>query len=153
MNLRFVLLLPALLMLAACEPQKLPVVEPLQEPLPLGGAAAPRVNGDVGSPDRTAAAQIAYGNIAPVTLPPISGSGGSGGDVSLDFADTDIRAVVAQILGSLLRVNYTIDPSVHGTATLRTSTPLARSQLLPALQTLLAQNGATIVQSGSIYRV
>ena len=45
------------------------------------------------------------------------------------------------------------DPAVRGTATLRTATPLNRTQLLPALQALLAQNGATLVQSGGIYRV
>ncbi len=77
----------------------------------------------------------------------------SGGDISLDFADTDIRAVVAQILGNILKVNYTIDPAVHGTATLHTAQPLARAQLLPALQTLLAQDGAALIESGGIYRV
>ena len=71
-----------------------------------------------------------------------------GGDISLDFADTDIREVVAQILGTLLHVNYTIDPAVHGTATLHTVNPSPRSRLLPTLQALLAQNGATVVQIG-----
>ena len=76
-----------------------------------------------------------------------------GGDVTLDFADTDIRDVVAQILGSILRVNYTIDPAVRGTATLRTVRPLPRAELLPTLQALLAQNGAALVSSGNLYRV
>jgi general secretion pathway protein D len=71
----------------------------------------------------------------------------------LDFADTDIREVSTQILGNILKLNYTIDPAVHGAATLRTVTPLARSQLLPVLQSLLAQNGAALVQSGGLYRV
>ena len=75
------------------------------------------------------------------------------GDISLDFADTDIREVVAQILGNILKLNYTMDPSVHGTATLRTVTPVPRSQLLLTLQSLLAQNGAALVQSGNLYRV
>jgi general secretion pathway protein D len=50
-------------------------------------------------------------------------------------------------------VNYTIDPAVRGTVTLRTAAPLARAQLIPALETLLSQNGATMVQSGELYRV
>jgi len=50
-------------------------------------------------------------------------------------------------------VNYTIDPAVRGTVTLRTAAPLARAQLVPALQTLLSQNGATLVQAGELYRV
>ncbi len=61
--------------------------------------------------------------------------------------------MVAQILGAMLHANYTIDPTVHGTATLRTAAPLARSQLIPTLQALLAQSGATLVQNGALYRV
>jgi general secretion pathway protein D len=75
------------------------------------------------------------------------------GDISLDFADTDIREVVAQILGTILKVNYTIDPAIRGTATLHTVRPLNRSELLPALESLLAQNGAALVSSGALYRV
>ncbi len=71
----------------------------------------------------------------------------------MDFADTDIREVVSQILGVILKLNYTIDPAVHGTATLRTQRPLARSQLLGVLQSLLTENGAALVQAGSLYRV
>ena len=75
------------------------------------------------------------------------------GDISLDFADTDIREIVAQILGTILKVNYTIDPTIRGTATLHTVRPLNRSELLPALESLLAQNGAALVTSGALYRV
>jgi general secretion pathway protein D len=82
-------------------------------------------------------------------VPPLAG----GGDISLNFVDTDIREVVSQVLGGILRATYTIDPGVSGTATLRTAQPVARAQLLPILQTLLAQNGAALVQAGGIYRV
>jgi len=75
------------------------------------------------------------------------------GDISLDFADTDIREIVAQVLGTILKTNYTIDPAVHGTATLHTVRPLNRSELVPTLESLLAQNGAAIVQNGALYRV
>ena len=40
---------------------------------------------------------------------PAEGQGG----ISFNFADTDIRAVAAQILGNMLHVNYTIDPDVE----------------------------------------
>ncbi|MCL2430556.1 MAG: type II secretion system protein GspD, partial [Alphaproteobacteria bacterium] len=50
-------------------------------------------------------------------------------------------------------MNYTIDPSVKGTTTFRTARPLPPSRLLPTLQTLLAQNGAAIVESNGLYRV
>jgi general secretion pathway protein D len=111
-----------------------------------------RVNGTLGTTNVPPAASTSYGTPATISLP-ANAPGATGGDVSLDFADTDIREVAAQILGTILRVNYTIDPAVHGTATLHTVTPIARSQLLPTLQSLLTQDGAVLVQSGSLYRI
>jgi general secretion pathway protein D len=77
----------------------------------------------------------------------------SQGDISLDFADTDIHTVVDQILGGILHQNYTIDPAVQGAVTLHTVNPLARAALIPTLQTLLAQNHAELVQANGLYRV
>ena len=61
------------------------------------------------------------------------------GDISLDFADTDIREVVAQILGTILQGQLHDRPggARHGDAA--HATPLTRAQLLPALQALLAR--------------
>jgi general secretion pathway protein D len=72
---------------------------------------------------------------------------------TLTFVDTDIREVAKNILGGILKVNYTIDPAVHGSATLDTATPLPRSALLPTLSVLLNQNGATLVQRDGTYLV
>ena len=139
-------------LLAGCDRAETPVLEALP-PLPPAGsaAAAPRINGRVGSTDATPPAQIAMGQGRALALP--AGGAAGGGDISLNFVDTDIREVVAQVLGGILRVNYTMDPAVRGTATLRTVTPVARAQVLPALNAVLAQNGATITQSGGLYRV
>jgi general secretion pathway protein D len=146
------LLLLLLVVLSGCERPEQPSILALSD-LPGAPNAAPaRINGSVGAPQAAPPAQIAYGTQSDPTLPTQSGTQ-QPGDISLDFADTDIREVVAQILGNILKVNYTIDASVRGTATLRTVAPLPRSQLLPTLQSLLAQNGAALVQSGSLYRV
>lgn len=151
---------PVLLLLAtaACTANEQPVIAPLPgvPGLPGTTAGAPaRIDGVVGSTENRAQPQFSYGTGAGVRAPAGGGRGAtvSGGAVSLDFIDTDIREVVAQILGSILKVNYTVDPGVRGTATLRTPAPLATSQLLPVLQTLLAQNGASLVQADGIYRV
>ncbi len=116
------------------------------------GLATPRISGTVaGAPTEPhVAASVSPGVVVSTST---ASGGGGGGSVTLDFADTDIREVAAQILGNTLHVNYTIDPAVHGTATLRTVTPLSNAQLIPVLQSLLAQNGATLVQSGGVYRV
>jgi general secretion pathway protein D len=75
------------------------------------------------------------------------------GDISLNFVNTDISAVVDQILGTILQLNYTIDPNVQGAVSLRTVVPIARDALIPTLQTLLAQVNAVLVQSNGVYRV
>ena len=118
---------------------------------PVNGVVPPTAN--IGSTERAPAAQFAYGpgQTFQGARPP--GAAPGPGDISLDFADTDVREVVAQILGTQLRVNYTIDPAVRGTVTLHTATMVSQSQLLPILQTLLAQVGATLLQSDGLYRV
>ena len=73
--------------------------------------------------------------------------------MTLNFADADIRQIAATILGDGLKVTYTIDPSVHGTATIRSERALPPAELLAALQSLLAQNGATLVVRDGLYRV
>jgi general secretion pathway protein D len=75
------------------------------------------------------------------------------GGVTLNFLDTDIREIARAILGTTLKLNYTIDPRVHGTASISTGTPLPRSDLLPTLETLLNQNGATLVERNGIYDI
>jgi general secretion pathway protein D len=145
----------AVLMVAALLGCQRPL-EPTVTELPaLPGESAgttPRVNGNVGTPSGVPPALVSLGTpqspVAPPGMP-----GATVGDISLDFADTDLREVTAQILGTILKLNYTIDPAVHGSATLHTERPLPRSQLLSVLQSLLAQNGAALVQIGSLYRV
>ncbi len=141
--------------LAGCtRPETPPPVTPLAGLPPGIGAASQRLSGTVGRTETVDRSIVSYapGRSAsgPGAAPVVSGAGG---DVSLDFADTDIREVTAQILGNLLHVNYTIDPAVRGNATLHTAVPVPRSELLPTLQVLLSQTGATLVQSGAMYRV
>lgn len=149
-----------LALLAGCAPRAAPGLAPGAElngvtPLPSvvgNAAAAARQSGTVGTPKALPPPAFAYGRqpgtaAAAATLP------GGAGEVSLDFADTDIREVVAQILGTMLHQSYTIDPAVHGTATFHSAMPLARAQLLPMLQMLLGQAGAMLVQAGSVWRV
>jgi general secretion pathway protein D len=149
---RSLILLLGLTPISGCNPPSPPAIPALPS-LPGGATAAPpRINGSIGAPDALPPAGVSYGrdDQAPSSQPLIDTAQG---DVSLDFADTDIRVVVAQILGTLLKVNYTIDPAIHGSATLHTVRPLNRSQLVPTLESLLAQNGAALVTSGGLYRV
>jgi general secretion pathway protein D len=141
-----------LITLTGCNRPSPPAIPALTE-LPSGASAAPpRLNGAVGSPNALPPPQVSFGKQNETSVQPPAAEPGPG-DISLDFADTDIREVAAQILGGILKVNYTIDPTIHGTATLHTVRPLNRAELVPTLESLLAQNGAALTTNSGLYRV
>jgi len=141
-------------LLAACQNvPSAPDLEPLEEPRAVE-AAPPRVSGviPVERRERAFTTQgVAEGPV--VSPPPLPGAAGQAGDVTLNFVDTDIREIARTILGTTLKLNYTIDPNVHGTGSIDTGTPLPRSALLPTLETLLNANGATLVERNGVYAV
>ncbi|MBB2205322.1 type II secretion system secretin GspD [Gluconacetobacter takamatsuzukensis] len=129
-----------------------PRVRPLSGALPLANPAPESPEGRIGTTDASGQPQYSYGRN---TLPSLRAQGFAAGEgqVSLNFADTDIRDAAAQILTDILRVNYTIDPAVHGTVTLHTSAPLTNAQVLPALQVILAQVQAVLLHNDGLYRI
>lgn len=148
----------ALIALAGCAQQAVPTPRPADAAI----MASPLKSRAPGADDHNAAhipgarlpaPAASYGAelLAPATAMPALHL--PDGGVSLDFADTDIRAVIAQILGGILHVTYTIDPRVTGKATLHTAQPLPPADLIPTLQTLLAENNAELVADHDVYRV
>ncbi len=108
------------------------------------GAISPAPGGEAGS-------TVDYGQRPPPRIP---GAGSVGaGDVTLNFPDMDIREMVAAVLGKVLGVPYTIDPSVSGTVNLVTPAPVPRDKVLPMLLSVFAQRGVTIVESAGLYQV
>jgi len=77
----------------------------------------------------------------------------SGNAVVLNFEGADLREVVRSILGDTLGEAYTIDASVGGTVTLRTTTGIPRDALPGTLEMLLRMNGAGMVKEAGIYRI
>lgn len=71
----------------------------------------------------------------------------------LNFVDTEISSVVASVIGDGLGLPYAVDPQVKGPMTLQVAQPLAREQVLPALEASLAIYGAALVNSGGVYHV
>ena len=143
----------ALALPVACQAPAPPGLQPLEQPSNLQ-AAEPRVSGAI-PPDLSH--QRAFVEQSPATTPTVPPRPGSGaaqtGDVTLNFVDTDIREIARTILGTTLNLNYTIDPNVHGTASIETGTPVARSALLPMLENLLNANGATVIERNGVYAV
>jgi general secretion pathway protein D len=130
------------------------------------GETADRLAGQVGGGEVTpreevpdARPQIFPGSGRFVQSPRAAGASRSGlaetdeGEVTLSFADTEIREVVRIILGETLGLNYTVDPAVQGTVTLRTNRPIPREALLPTLETLLDDKGYGLFEEDGLYQV
>jgi general secretion pathway protein D len=75
------------------------------------------------------------------------------GEISLNVVDADIREVVRLVLEDGLNANYVIDPAVSGTITVRTSRPLAASDMLSTLDSVLNLNGAALIEQSGVYKV
>jgi len=75
------------------------------------------------------------------------------GDVTLNFANAEIREVVDAVLGQALGLSYIIDPKVEGQVTARTSMPIPRKSVIPALENILALNGAALTYKDGIYKI
>ncbi len=146
----------ALVVLCSCQQPQLGLT-PLEQPSALQ-PAAPRISGPIPTnrsqeqpfEDRRAPSVAGAAGSSP---PPPGVAAGQGGDVTLNFVDTDIREIVRAVLGTTLKVDYTIDPAVHGTGSIETPAPLPRSALLGALEALLNQNGASMVERNGIYDI
>jgi general secretion pathway protein D len=143
------------LLLAACA-APVPYPAPLARPAAMPASAGPEPEG---VPARTAEqpperAMLFPGSgafVNPNPRPAMRSVGG--GRINLNYEGADIRAVAANILGTLLKENYTIHPAVQGTVTLRTSEPIPPSALLQTLETLLRQYGATLVREEGLIKV
>jgi len=151
--LRVLLLSTAVIALVGCKSQQQSLEELPGNANTQAGVASPRVNGVVTPPrGPLQPPEVAYGGSASVKGKH-GATAGEEGDVMLNFADTDIKEVIRQILGDILHVNYVVDPAVAGTVTLETHQPVPKAQLMGTLETLLNQNGATLTQNNGIYRV
>ncbi len=74
-------------------------------------------------------------------------------EFTLNFEDLDIRQIVQYILGDYLKEFFTIHPSTTGKASIRTSKPVARQDLLPILEMLLRQNGQIMLKEEGMYKI
>jgi general secretion pathway protein D len=78
----------------------------------------------------------------------------SGDGVQLNFEQAEIRDVIKVILGDTLGRSYTVDSDVQGQVTLSSTAPMAESDLLAVLETVLRANGATLTEAApNTYRI
>lgn len=79
--------------------------------------------------------------------------GGGEGQVTFNFENQPIQAVVKAILGDMLQENYTIAPNVGGNVTYSTSRPIRREDAMPVLEMLLSWTGNALVDEDGRYTV
>ena len=85
--------------------------------------------------------------------PPAPSAPAGAEEFTLNFEAVDIRQIVQYILGDYLKEFFTIHPATTGNATIRTSKPVARQDLLPILEMLLRQNGQVMVKEEGMYKI
>ncbi|MEI6801063.1 MAG: secretin N-terminal domain-containing protein, partial [Pseudomonadota bacterium] len=71
--------------------------------------------------------------------------------VNLQAVSVDVAA--QSLLGDILGVPYTLDPSASGTVTMATGGPVPRSDLLMIFETALQANGLILVAEGRGFRI
>jgi general secretion pathway protein D len=76
-----------------------------------------------------------------------------GRTVSLNFVDADLQEFVRVVFEEVLKATVVVDPSLKGHVTVRTAAPVGRSMALDLVRQAVQANGASLTQSGGIYRV
>ncbi len=84
---------------------------------------------------------------------PGASSSSADGQITFNFENQPIQAVVQAILGALLKENYTIAPNVTGNVTFSTSRPITSEQAMPILEMLLAWTNNALVRKEGRYEV
>ena len=151
--LRPLCVLPAAVLLASCAAHPAPAPSPAMQfpPAPaqkIGTEALPAV--EPPAPLVHQGAPATARTVAP-GAPSVAVS--PGGDVTLNFADADIREVVRAVVGDILGLNYYVDAKVQGTVTVQTTRPLPRAAVLPTLERVLRASGAALVEDNGLVRV
>src|SRR5437899_5511591 len=119
----------------------------------------PPVSGPVGTPTglRPPSASQTFPGSAPLVRPTPTRSSVATtdpqGDVTLNFANADVREVARAVLGEILHLHYVVDPRLQATITVQTGRPLAREAVLPALDSVLRASGAALIESDGVWRV
>lgn len=76
-----------------------------------------------------------------------------GDEITLNLVNVTIPQAAKTILGEVMELNYSVDGRVQGTVTLQTTKPLSRRALLNALEAVLRENGAALVEQRGVYRI
>ena len=77
----------------------------------------------------------------------------NGRTVSLNFVDADLQEFVRVVFEEILKATVVVDPALKGRVTVRTANAVTRAVALDMVRQAVQANGASLTQSGGIYRV
>jgi general secretion pathway protein D len=72
--------------------------------------------------------------------------------VTLNFVNSDLESTLKAVT-IITGKNFVIDPKLKGTVNIVSSQPVARSLILPIVQSALRQQGITLVDNGTVVKV
>jgi general secretion pathway protein D len=72
---------------------------------------------------------------------------------ALNLDHADLHQVINIIGHDILKLNYIVDPTVKGVATINISGDYKKEDLFSLFQTILQINGATMVKTGDLYQI
>lgn len=70
----------------------------------------------------------------------------AGGAVALNFENAPLEDVVHGVLGDILKLEYVVEGKLPGNVTLRTQAPVAHSELLDIMESMLEANGVNLIR-------
>jgi general secretion pathway protein D len=73
--------------------------------------------------------------------------------VTLNLVNVPAQQAAKSILGDILSVRYTVDPSIEGKVTIQTPKPVSRSAVIDLFQAALQSNKATLINNNGMYRI
>jgi general secretion pathway protein D len=80
-------------------------------------------------------------------------SDGTDAGVTLNLVNVPISQAAKTVLGDLLAVKYTLDPSLEGKITLQTPGPVSKSAAVDLFQSALRSSNAALVFAGGNYKI
>ncbi len=83
---------------------------------------------------------------------PGSSKGPGTGQISFDFDDADLYAVI-RTMADMLKINYIIEPGVTGKVTIHTAGRLKGADVFPVFHQTLEVNGLVAVKEGNVFRI
>lgn len=135
------------LLLSACQEKR---IEPLQ---PVEGKPLSQDESDGLLNGPNASATIMPGQQAAPVVPRSAQLAPRSGDIALNFPNADVRVAAKAILGDMLRLEYSVDPSVTSTVSVVTAAPVARSSVLEVFERALRASNLALVPQGRGFQI